>query len=108
MVVWCKAELSVLARNFAFLQCEILFLVVRCTLAVTYGSSLNIAPWPHCTIPLFITAITITIIITITITIVIIITTITIITIITISLFITITIKMNRPVLLEDFQASAG
>ena len=90
MVVWCKAELSVLARNFAFLQCEILFLVVRCTLAVTYGSSLNIAPWPHCTIPLFITTITITIIIT------------------TISLFITITIKMNRPVLLEDFQASAG
>ena len=83
LVVWCKAELSVLARNFAFLQCEILFLVVRCTLAVTYGSSLNITPWPHCTIPLFI-AIT------------------------TILLFITIKIKMNRPVLLEDFQASAG
>ena len=59
------------------------WMLVECTVVVTYGSSLNIAPWPHCTIPLFI-AIT------------------------TILLFITIKIKMNRPVLLEDFQASAG
>ena len=99
---WCTTSLGLVWIGFCILDFAVLefFLgglvqctlaLVQCTLAVTYGSSLNIAPWPHCTIPLFITTITITII-----------------TIITISLFITITIKMNRPVLLEDFQASAG
>ena len=52
--------------------------IVECTVAVTYGSSLNIAPWPHCTILLFI-----------------------------IVIIMNIMIKMNRPVLLEDFQAFA-
>ena len=61
-------------------------MVFECTVAVTYGSSLNIAPWPHCTIPLFITTISIVT---------------NIITIISIMM------KMTIPVLLEDFQASA-
>ena len=67
----------VFAQHFALCTALDFGSVVQCTVAVTYGSSLNIAPWPHCTISMFIT-------------------------------IITIMSKMNRPVLLGDFQAFAA